>query len=140
MDDQRSAVQAGGHVLLLCGLGVAGEWDAGKQRADERTRTADLTSLRVISQALQGFAQECKSCISKGVSFLCLAACGTVLRSRWCQSGVKIILVFASHRRPVLVYVSPHRASHVEGNVLSSSCCSFFDEPIASKKLCSGTQ
>jgi hypothetical protein len=27
-----------------------------KQRADERTRTADLSSLRVISQALQRFA------------------------------------------------------------------------------------
>ncbi len=45
MEGQRSAVQAGGHVLLLCGLGVAGEWDAGKLRADERTRTADLEPL-----------------------------------------------------------------------------------------------
>jgi hypothetical protein len=44
---QRSALQAGGHVLLLCGLGVAGEQDAEKQRDDERTRTAALISLRV---------------------------------------------------------------------------------------------
>jgi hypothetical protein len=43
---QRSAVQAGGHVLLLCGLGVTDEQDAGKQRADERTRTTALISLR----------------------------------------------------------------------------------------------
>ena len=40
------------------------------ERADERTRTADLTSLRVIYQALQGFAQECKSRIFKGFSLL----------------------------------------------------------------------
>jgi hypothetical protein len=30
-------------------------------RADERTRTADLISLRVIGHVLQGLAQECKS-------------------------------------------------------------------------------
>ena len=42
MDGQRSALQAGGHVLLLCGLGVAGEQDAEKQRPDERTRTPSL--------------------------------------------------------------------------------------------------
>jgi hypothetical protein len=60
-----------------------------KGRADERTRTADLISLRVISQALQGCAQVCKSRISKPVSFPCLALCCTVLRSRWCHSGVR---------------------------------------------------
>jgi hypothetical protein len=60
-----------------------------KKRADERTRTADLTSLRVIIQALQGFAGVCKRRISKPFSLLRLAACCTVLRSRWYQSGVK---------------------------------------------------
>jgi hypothetical protein len=58
-------------------------------RADERTRTADLLQLRVITQALQGFAQPCKSRISKPISFLSLAACCTVLRSRWYQSGIR---------------------------------------------------
>ena len=38
-------------------------------RADERTRTADLPSLRVINRALQGFARACKTPISKGFSF-----------------------------------------------------------------------
>src|SRR5215217_7746661 len=56
-----------------------------KQRADERTRTADLISLRVITQALQGLAQECKSRISKRLSVLGVAECCTVLRSRWYQ-------------------------------------------------------
>jgi hypothetical protein len=42
----------------------------------------------VITQALQGVAQTCKSPISKGVSFLYLAECCTVLRSRWYQSGI----------------------------------------------------
>jgi hypothetical protein len=59
-----------------------------KHRADERTRTADLLHLRVITHALLGFAQTCKSRILKPVSFLRLAQYCTVLRSRWCQSGV----------------------------------------------------
>jgi hypothetical protein len=58
------------------------------ERADERTRTADLISLRVISHALQGFARACKPRLDKLVSFLCLATCCTVLRSRWCQKSV----------------------------------------------------
>ena len=59
-------------------------------RADERTRTALLLQLRVITQALQGLAQECKSRISKPFALLWLALCCTVLRSRWCQSGINI--------------------------------------------------
>jgi hypothetical protein len=59
------------------------------KRADERTRTADLISLRVIGQGLQGFAEACKSRIDEPISFLYLAACCTVLRSRWYQSGVR---------------------------------------------------
>jgi hypothetical protein len=43
----------------------------------------------VIIHLLQGFARTCKTRISKGVSFLRVAARCTVLRSRWCQSGVK---------------------------------------------------
>ncbi len=46
-------------------------------------------SLRVIGQALQGFAQGCKCRISTPVSLLRLALRCTVLRSRWCQSGVR---------------------------------------------------
>jgi hypothetical protein len=59
------------------------------ERADERTRTAYPCSLRVIGRALQGCAGGCKFRISKGVSLLRVAACCTVLRSRWCQSGVR---------------------------------------------------
>jgi hypothetical protein len=59
------------------------------ERADERTRTADPTSLRVIIHALHGFAQGCKFPILKPVSVLCISLCCTVLRSRWCQSGVR---------------------------------------------------
>ena len=59
------------------------------ERADERTRTADLISSRVMRQALQGFARACETRISKGVSILQAAVCCTVLGSRWCQSGVK---------------------------------------------------
>jgi hypothetical protein len=59
------------------------------KRTDERTRTADLLQLRVIGQGLQGCAGGRKCRIFRGVSFLYLAACCTVLRTRWCQSGVK---------------------------------------------------
>jgi hypothetical protein len=59
------------------------------QRAVEQTRTADLISLQVIINALQGFAEACNTLLSKPVSFLRLAECCTVLRSRWCQSGIR---------------------------------------------------
>jgi hypothetical protein len=89
-------------------------------RADERTRTADLVSLRVINHVLQGFAEPCKFPLSKGIPFLCLAPCCTVLRSRWCQSGVKRtrvhfvqrssvpILRPSSQRTQALSSYSPH--------------------------------
>src|SRR5215204_50837 len=59
------------------------------RRADERTRTADLLSLQVIGHALQGLADCCKTRISKPVSLPSLARSCIVLRSRWCQSGVR---------------------------------------------------
>jgi hypothetical protein len=66
-------------------------------KAESREPTSGLEpltcSLRVIHQALQRFAGGCKTRISKGFSLLCLAKCCTVLRSRWCQSGVNISLV-----------------------------------------------
>ena len=64
-------------------------------RADERTRTAYPCSLRVIGQALQGCAGGCKCRIFRGIFFPCLAECCTVLRSRWYQSGINSVLVFA---------------------------------------------
>jgi hypothetical protein len=45
-------------------------------------------SLRVITQALQGCAVDCKCRIPRPDSLLRVAACCTVLRSRWCQSGI----------------------------------------------------
>ena len=63
-------------------------------KADERIRTADLISLRVIGHALQECAVDCKSPISRGLSLLGVAACCTVLRSRWYQNGVNTVLVF----------------------------------------------
>jgi hypothetical protein len=61
--------------------------NAKSRRAD--SNRLPLLQLRVISQVLQGFALPCKSRISKRLSLLRLAGCCTVLRSRWCQSGVK---------------------------------------------------
>ena len=66
-----------------------------KKRADERTRTAYPCSLRVIHRALQRFARSCKSRINRRLSLLGVAACCTVLRSRWHQIGINIILMSA---------------------------------------------
>ena len=50
---------------------------------------------------LPGVAGICKTRISKQLSLLCLAQCCTVLRSRWCQSGVKRCQKFGrSHDLP----------------------------------------
>jgi hypothetical protein len=46
-------------------------------------------SLRVIGHVLQGYAGGCKCRLFRGVSFLRLAQCCTVLRSRWYQIGIK---------------------------------------------------
>src|SRR5215216_5140649 len=57
-----------------------------KNRADERTRTADLSSLRVIIHVLQGFTQACKSPISKPLSLLCFAQVAP-----YCVPGVRVV-------------------------------------------------
>ncbi len=44
----------------------------------------------VSHHGVQDLAQACNSPISKGFAFLCFAPFCTVLRSRWCQSGVII--------------------------------------------------
>jgi hypothetical protein len=73
--------------------------------AQKESRRADsnrlpLLQLRVIGHVLQRFARACKSRISKRLSFLCLALRCTVLRSRWYQSGINFIPIFAGHHRP----------------------------------------
>jgi hypothetical protein len=60
-----------------------------EKRADERTRTAFL----LITSENSCVAGVCKSPIPVPVSFLCLALRCTVLRSRWCQSGVSAMVV-----------------------------------------------
>jgi hypothetical protein len=52
------------------------------------TETRCRTSLRVIIQALQGFADGCKTRIPRLVSFPRLYPRCTVLRSRWSQRVV----------------------------------------------------
>jgi hypothetical protein len=63
-------------------------------RTRRKSRRADsnrlsLLQLRVIHQALQELAGICKSRIFRRLPLLRVAVCCTVLRSRWCQSGVK---------------------------------------------------
>jgi hypothetical protein len=71
---------------------------------DKREPTSGLEpltrSLRVIHQALQECARDCKCRIFRGVSFPCLAACCTVLRSQWYQSGIKRPLLMHRGRYP----------------------------------------
>jgi hypothetical protein len=74
-------------------VGVGSYWLLRDLQGKNREPTSGLEplycSVRVIHHALQGVAGVCKRRISKGVSFLRVAARCTVLRSRWCQSGVK---------------------------------------------------
>jgi hypothetical protein len=72
------------HCVLACTSPVA----VRLQYIHSSTLGLLARSLRVIGQALQGCAQGCKTRIPKGVCFLCLAPCCTVLRSRWYQSGI----------------------------------------------------
>ena len=58
------------------------------ERADERTRTADLL-ITSDHSGVAGVAGGCKCRIFRGVSFLWVAECCTVLRSRWYQSGIR---------------------------------------------------
>ena len=74
-------------------------------------------SLQVISQVLQGFAQACKYRIPKLISFLCLALCCTVLRSRWYQSGINRGIApsqSCSLAHPPEVHPAPHRGASVQ--------------------------
>jgi hypothetical protein len=59
-------------------------------------------SLRVIIHVLLGFARACKSRISKRLSLLRVATRCTVLRFRWCQSGVNSIYLLNSRYRASL--------------------------------------
>src|SRR5918997_6754705 len=69
-------------------------------KPNQESRRADsnrlpLLQLLVVGQALQGFAAACKPRVSKPLFLLWLALGCTVLRSRWCQSGVKAPVDYA---------------------------------------------
>jgi hypothetical protein len=81
-------------IPIPCGVLPA---KRGKNKEPTSGLEPPTCSLRVISQALQGVAGVCKCRISREVSFLWLALCCTVLRSRWCQSGVRSLWI--SRRR-----------------------------------------
>src|SRR5918992_4547468 len=59
--------------------------DKGKNRDPTSGLEPLSCSLRVIHQALQRFAEACKSRISRCLSLLRVAGCCTVLRSQWYQ-------------------------------------------------------
>jgi hypothetical protein len=66
----------------------------GLSKPNRESRRADsnrlpLLQLRVIIHTLQGFAEDCKTRISKRLSLLRVAECCTVLRSRWHQIGIR---------------------------------------------------
>jgi hypothetical protein len=97
------ATQRDGTLVLLWSAGCSKSaptlcWDLNpvqrftckSQQNEEPTSGLEpLTcSLRVITQALQGCAEDCKYPLSKGIPLLCLAEGCTVLRSRWYQSGI----------------------------------------------------
>src|SRR5829696_4721697 len=78
-------------------------------------------SLRVIHQALQGFAQVCKSRISRRLSLLRVAPCCTVLRSRWYQNGIKRSDSFSLTAGPMTR--TRDLRSHNPPTPVSGRCC-----------------
>src|SRR5215208_2688948 len=97
------------------------------KRADERTRTAYPCSLRVIGHVLQGVARDCKCRIFRRLSLLRVAACCTVLRSRWYQSGIRrsdsyCLTVGPMACRRALRYHSSARGGQVEADGLFGVC------------------
>jgi hypothetical protein len=69
-----------------------------EKRADERTRTADLISLRVIIHVLLGFAQDCETRISKPILFSALPCIAT-----YCApSGVRVVSIHLRIRLTLL--------------------------------------
>jgi hypothetical protein len=95
MDYFATSILVGESVIRGFAFSEVRAYLSGFQRADERTRTADLISLRVIIQALQGFARDCKYRMDMRFPLLRLATCCTVLRSRWYQSDINIALLSA---------------------------------------------
>jgi hypothetical protein len=73
--NERLAVRAAPSPYRGLGIALRFTSKSCKRRADERTRTADLISLRVIGHVLQGCAGDCKYRISKPLSLLCHAQC-----------------------------------------------------------------
>jgi hypothetical protein len=75
--------------------------EKGSRRAD--SNRLYLLRLRVIGRAMQGFAQDCQYRSSKWLSQPRVAACWSVLRSRWRQSGVKRCQEFVRWRSHVFL-------------------------------------
>jgi hypothetical protein len=75
------------------------------RRADSNRLALLITSVRsVVAGRCRGMHRLCKSRISKPVSCLCLVACCTVLRPRWCKSGVNVTLIELRLRTRVLFH------------------------------------
>jgi hypothetical protein len=108
IDGQQSAVQAGRHVFLLCGLGVAGECNAGKKRADERTRTADLISLRVSCSTVERRARAIPQAIASSICRVPFSV--NQARKRSSSSSVKRDQ-HPSLARPAEIVPCPHCAA-----------------------------
>jgi hypothetical protein len=84
-------------------------------------------SLRVITQALQGCAGDCKCHIFRGVSFLRVAACCTVLRSRWYQSGIRTSDSYSPTAGPM---ASPRDLRSHNPPTPVSRCCRMLQNPL----------
>src|SRR5215204_5536551 len=112
-------------------MGFAGKMEG--RRTD--SNRLPLLQLRVITQALQGCAGDCKCRILGGVSFPCLAACCTVLRCRWYQSGIRTSDRYSPTAGPVAsprdLLLSHNPNAHVQTRTVTSRYVAY-----VSRKLC----
>src|SRR5918998_5800706 len=71
-------------------MGCPGLPAGGQEKGEPTSGLEPLScSLRVIGHMLLGFAEACKSRISRRFPLLWVAECCTTLHSRWYQSGIR---------------------------------------------------
>jgi hypothetical protein len=94
-DSQEGALASTGYLATSIPYFLTHISPANHHRFKEPTSGLEVLSCssRVLIHALRVCARVCRDRISKLVSLLRLAACCTVMRSRWCQSGVNCTFV-----------------------------------------------
>jgi hypothetical protein len=118
-------MKLGGSTPSLSVYAFCSQIDA--KREPTRGLESLTCSLRVINRVLQSLAGGCKFRMYKPDSFPRLAPCCTVLRSRWCQSGVNRGIAASRSCSPEPEPLSVHGLQHSGTMLDHSSTLSLLD-------------